>query len=172
MEYERVDVAYSWRCKDVYILDRPEFHNIKQEIETRFNQYMGDIGVDSSVSFHITNSWVVKHTRGDWGAPHMHKNAIFSGLLYLNVDENSGKLTFHEKPSDRIFPDIFIIPINPTMITTKEITIQPENDSLYFFPSTLGHSISPCESDIERYVLVFNFWLKGKLGTEVGELTL
>ena len=172
IDFHRVE-QYSDISVDTYVLNDPRFHHIKFEIEKRFRDYMDFIGVDESISFHITNSWLMRHLRGDLGGKHIHSNSIYSGLVYLNVDENSGEITFHEREhSERIFPNLFTIPMNPTMLSTSSISFQPKNDELYFFPSNLNHSIGESKSDIERYVLAFNFWLQGTLGESVGVLTL
>lgn len=179
-DYKRMQADNGYVTENMHILDLPEFQHIRNGIVKRLHDYMDFIiGIDRFVEdppleFYMTNSWGVKHLPGDWGHKHSHQNALFSGIIYLNVDDNSGDITFYDKESaDRLFPHIFFIPMKEVnMLSAKDMRFKPVNDDIYFFPAHVDHSIGKHESTITRYSLAFNFWMKGKLGQFAGELTL
>ena len=180
LEYTRMHADNGCTTTNDYVLNLEEFKQVKKEIEDRFHDYIDNaIGVDRyreypPLEFFITNSWVVKHVRGDWGHKHSHQNAMFSGIVYLDVDDNTGEISFHDKEnSDRLFPPSFFIPFkNSNLYSASSMAFKPKIGDIFFFPSNLEHSISEHKSDRTRYALAFNFWMRGKLGQFNGELIL
>lgn len=180
LAYERTGEGNGGTTVDKNVLYLPELAHIKTELEKRFHEYADNVlGVDRfreepPLEFFVMNAWVMKHKRGDWGHKHSHQNAIFSGIIYLNVDDNTGDITFHDKDyADKVFPSMFHIPLaRPSLYSAVSMTFKPKNGDLFIFPSHLQHSIGLHESDITRYALAFNFWLRGKLGQYTGELIL
>lgn len=180
MEYKRMQADNGFLTENMHVLDLPEFKHIQDSIVARLHNYMDFIlGVDRyretpPLEFYMTNSWVVKHIPGDWGHKHSHQNALFSGIIYLNVDDKSGDITFYDKEfTDRIFPHMFHVPLKePNMLSAHNMIFKPENDAMYLFPAHVEHAIGKHESTITRYSLAFNFWMRGKLGQFSGELVL
>ena len=42
--------------------------------------------------------------------------------------------------------------------------VRPKSNTLILFPSTMFHSVAPSESNIERYVVAFNYFAFGNFG--------
>ena len=120
------------------------------------------------------SSWVNKHVKGDRGGGHSHTNSMFSGVLYFKVPPNSGDLSFHVSS---MFPTYVRQTVLPDIATSniynmREVTIQPCEGMIIFFPSHLSHSIQESKSDELRYSMAFNYFMKGAFGCGDSELTL
>ena len=62
----------------------------------------------------MTNSWAVRHIKGDEAGQHNHANAMLSGILYIQTDEKSGDVLFtKERNYFNLFNDQVIqVPFN------------------------------------------------------------
>ena len=101
---------------------------------------------------------------------HYHANSIFTGVLYINVDENSGALTFERDiPNFDTRPYGFAIKEH-NIFNSELYTIRPKIRDLVMFPSRLNHFSSVSESDIIRYSLAFDVYISGYMSLgKVGE---
>ena len=173
-DYERVDNG----CfTDTNLLDNPKLLSLKKKISEEISYYLYDyLKVVKDVDFYITTSWAVKHYKNDSAQQHHHSNSIFSGVLYINVDEISGIIKFlRESRTYNLWP----ISISPdtqdgetNRVTCVEYGIRPKNNDILIFPSHLSHEVSPNISNIERCVVAFNIFLKGVFGEGENLLTL
>ena len=130
--------------------------------------------ITPDIEFEMTNSWVVKHDKGDWGQAHIHTNCLLSGVVYLQTDDKSGKIVFRKETNySNLFPtgvDVDFTTWN--VFNARMWSFQPHDNEMFLFPSTLLHSVDKNESDLERYSVAFNFFPRGKLGTKEFELQL
>ena len=89
--------------------------------------------------------WAMVNTKYNYNAHHIHEG-IISGVFYLQVPEDSGRL----------------ILCNPAVrshshpIRNKDYPIQPERLALILFPTWLEHYVEPSKSDQQRVAISFN----------------
>ena len=174
-EYERMHSKNGSYTTDKYILDKPELSSLKNNILKCVNQFVfEELRVSSDVEFYITNSWAVKHRKGDWAHNHSHTNSILSGIYYIDVNEDSGELNFSKEANHfTIFPMHLDLDVkNYNILNSKNWSFLPKNNQLFIFPPWLLHSVSNNESDQERYSLAFNVYIKGKIGTKEFQLEI
>ena len=90
----------------------------------------------------ISDIWFVEYQSGDYHSPHTHESARFSGILYVNLDEQNPTTTF----------------IQPwySYWGTKQITVEVKEGTLIIVPSHLLHYSRPNESDNKKTVLSFD----------------
>ena len=113
-------------------------------------------------------SWVNLHKPGDIGQSHVHSNSMFSGVLYVKVDRDSGPIRF-QYPS--MIPTYMTHQIevdldDNNIYNMREAVINPNNKMILLFPSHLSHDIAPNLSTIDRYSMAFNYFLKGTFGND------
>lgn len=172
--YKQHDAAIKI-SKDYRILDRPELAGLKDNIIEEFNHYRDDVlQIDSSnLEFELTTSWSTKSDPGDSSDIHNHRNSLISGVVYLDVPQNSGNITFNEFNNNRMFYQMIDIPFKEFNIyNSANWFVQPESYMVIFFPSVLLHQVGVNKSNSTRHSLAFNFFPKGKLGTNVSELEI
>lgn len=164
-----VDVNNGYRSKESYILNCSEFTQLKQEIEKHIQFFIYDIlSVRKDIKFYITNSWIIKHKKENWSHTHHHNNSLISGIYYINVNEETGKIYFHKSQHFlNLFPSFFKILFDDhNHFNSSKIEILPCNNDLILFPSHLYHEVEENKSEENRYCLAFNCFIEGTLGQD------
>jgi uncharacterized protein (TIGR02466 family) len=152
---------------DRRILHRPEFAELKKIIDKKIAEYVHDaLGVDKSLQWEITTSWVNKSIPGHSHSSHWHSNSLISGVLYLKTDPKTGAVCFHK--SERyynLFNETFGIEFDKdTDYSSPTIGVLPNTYTILMFPSHLAHSVCKNESVNTRYTLAFNVFPRGTIG--------
>lgn len=113
--------------------------------------------------FEIQNSWVMKHVKGDHSGMHWHSNSLFSGILYLQCDPESGMLMFINK--DNWCGNVLDFEFEEeTPLNQDKVGVTPTDGEILIFPSRTPHMVSPSMSEHSRFCLAFNTWIRGPLG--------
>ena len=168
--------AGGWISKNQKILDLPDLHQIKQEIHKHVTIfYYETLGFSYDTEPYLVCSWATKHNPGDWANSHIHENSFLSGVVYFDVPSNSGDLSFHiaADSNRRVFPSTISPPIaRDTKYNSRDVHVSVSKGLTLLFPSTILHSVSKNLSDQCRYVISFNYFLKGDMGGPTRELSL
>lgn len=150
----------SYASKDCNILNKKYLKNIKKNIENEFYNFKNKYLKYNDIDFKLTTSWLTKSEKGEFSHLHKHKNCIFSGILYLQVDDNTGDICFENQYND----NFYIIPKENNLYNSNECLIKPKNNMIIFFPSEIHHRILENKSNITRYSIAFNLMPLGKIG--------
>lgn len=164
-----------WLTNNHYILDEDVMKTLKDKIMNCMEMYAYDVmKLPMEMGFRMTNSWAVKHTEGDWAQQHIHTNSIFSGVYYLDTNEETGNISFHRDTKHHVLP----MTSRPGRYTerneynTDEHKIDSNTNRLVLFPSEVLHSVGKSVSKWDRYSLAFNFYSTGHWGEKEHELIL
>lgn len=173
LEFADIDSRNGKMTTTKYLLDQPGFEKLAEMIDTEVQEYARNIFQQKdSIEFFRTTSWAMKHEQGDWSNSHSHLNSIISGICYLQVDENSGELTFNKIINNLYDGVIDITTSGWNPFNSHSFTIVPENNQLVIFPSNLPHKVSPSRSSNSRYCIAFNYFVRGLFGQNEGELKI
>jgi uncharacterized protein (TIGR02466 family) len=150
--------------------------DLKRIVEAHLAEYVfGVLGASrESVYLEHQSSWVNLHHEGDRAASHVHVNSMFSGVVYLNVPENSGDIIF-SLPS--MIPTYATNTVNldivdPNLYNMREFPIAPEQGMIIIFPSHIPHYVTASRTHLHRYSVAFNYFVKGDFGSQESRLTL
>lgn len=159
------------------ILNEHKFSSIKKKIDFQMETYVYDIlKINKSLKLHHVCSWMVLHKKGNYSPLHLHSNSMFSGVLYLKCDENSGKIKFSIPQIIPTWTSSTLDPIynltEQNIFNSREWVYQPKKWDILCFPSHTYHEVEPSFSDSDRLVLSFNYILKGKFGRDTGYLNI
>ena len=181
LDYVKNELAYTSMSHgkanisvDKTVLDLDIFRDVKKEIEYHLDDYLfHNIGIrkDLHDGFYITRSWVNKMVKGNSAPNHSHTNSLFSGVLYLDMEENnSGGLLF-TKPRNvpTISPQTFSFECNWNNLNASVFTFTPNINSIVLFPSHSAHMVLEYTGNIPRYSLAFNVFYRGELGNSQEE---
>jgi len=145
--------------EDRFILEKPEFSNLKNIIMNEFVSFNTDCLMYKN-EFKITTSWFTKTKKGQQSNPHSHRNCMFSGILYIKTTDNSGDIVFNDLTDKR-----FLLRTKKYNIyNSEQFTFRPKNGMIIFFPSEITHQILKNNSDTDRISLAFNLIPIGDLG--------
>lgn len=126
----------------------------------KVNEFSASMGI--KVPLKIDNFWININKKRDFNKIHTHMRSIVSGVFYVKVNKNSGRLVF-ENPFSEIascYLDYWHMKSDEHYIH-NEITsniwhISPENGKIVLFPSWTGHYVEPNESEEDRISISFN----------------
>jgi uncharacterized protein (TIGR02466 family) len=142
------------------VLNNKIFYFLKKLIMIEFNKFKNKY-LKYKNDFKITTSWLTKTLPNQTSNYHNHKNCIFSGVLYIQTDENSGGINFlNYNTNSSILLDVE----EYNFYNSIDYTLTPTNGALIFFPSEIHHKILKNNSNITRYSLAFNLFPTGFLG--------
>jgi len=70
--------------KDKTVLSLPKLHSLSQQIDDAVQYFIKDVlAVNDDVEFKLENSWINKHSKGEYNTLHWHSNAMLSGVYYI-----------------------------------------------------------------------------------------
>ena len=141
----------SYISTSIHVLDDNKFKFLKDKLMKEFYLYASDV-MGYTNEFEITTSWFTMSTKGQSSNYHNHLNCMFSAVLYLQTNENSGDIAFQNYNNERY------------SLHTKEWNIfnspiwrlKPVDGLLLIFPAEVHHAIEENKSDTTRYSLSFD----------------
>jgi len=164
IQYHKIDNSnkntYTSASKSNFIFKDEKLFSLKERIMTEFNFFKNNILKYENNDFIFTTSWIAKSEKNETSEYHNHNNCMYSGIFYVNTDENCGQLCF-ENFADKRFN---LIPTEYNIYNCLNFNFKPKNKMIIFFPSELFHKILKNNSDIIRYSIAFNMIPVGNLG--------
>ena len=106
----------------------------------------------------LGNMWANINYPGCFNRPHLHPNALFSGVYWIKAPENSGNLMLYDprpgvqmtmpnrKKEGKLPPELW-----------REVHYKPVAGRCIMFPAWLWHEVKPNESNDIRISVSFNF---------------
>ena len=146
------DVTHmSFISNSIHVLEENRFKFLKDKIMKEIDLFTSDV-MQYPNKFEITTSWFTMSTKGQSSNYHNHLNCMFSAVLYLQTNENSGDIAFQNYNNERY------------SLHTKEWNIfnspiwrlKPVDGLLLIFPAEVHHAIEENKSDTTRYSLSFD----------------
>ena len=155
--------------KNVNLFKLNYFSRIKKECEKHLKCYTKKI-LCIKQDFYITNSWITKKSlKSGYNTHHKHShpNSIFSGVLYLDVEDgNDQKLFLAGKTG---FLNTFNFDYHYSdynMINSNKYWVPVNVGTCIIFPSSVPHWVEDIKTEGERIVMGFNCFVKGKMGSK------
>ena len=137
-------------------MNRKEEYNVltKELFNMQFEIFKKEYLIDKPV---LGNMWANINYKGGFNRPHLHPNALFSGVYWIKAPEKSGNLMIYEPR-----PGVHTIMPNrkkgklPSELW-REIHYTPQAGTIVMFPAWLWHEVRPNESNDIRISVSFNF---------------
>ena len=160
--------------KDNYILNRPEFKDIKNFIDEVCQSYLDNVLCPKEdIKIYVTQSWLNYTEENEFHHKHEHPNSFVSGVFYIDSDKETDSIKFFNPISYRqIAPEINEKKYNPYNSGSWFFSV--ETGKIVIFPSSTTHQVDNKKGSNTRISLAFNTFLKGKIGPneELAELIL
>jgi len=139
-EFERLDAAEFDTDRhsngNRYVGD---FCRIFQDELNRFGLEMGLQRLD------IGSMWAVRYGRNDYHATHNHRSTGYSGILYVDYDEEEHSPSIHVSPWN-----------DPISDATQLAAPRVSEGTMVFVPSCVLHYTRPNSSDKLRQIVAFD----------------
>lgn len=143
-----------WQSKD--ILNEPTFKSFLKILNNSCKEIYRDISPNFDGV--IDAAWVNINGPNGYNKLHYHSRCSLSGCVYINVDENSGEIFFHNPTLQEHYP----INVSENPIFFQTVVYTPLNKRLLIFPAWIMHETSTSPNAKEdRISISFNITQKG-----------
>ena len=137
-------------------MNRKEEYNVltKELFAMQFEIFKKELLAQKPV---LGNMWANINYPGNFNRPHLHPNALFSGVYWIKAPEKSGKLMLYEpRPGvHTTMPNRKKGKLPPQL--WREIHYTPKAGMMVMFPAWLWHEVRPNQSNDIRISVSFNF---------------
>ena len=104
---------------------------------------------------YLTSAWVnFNDNRLAHNHEHVHADT-YSGVFYLQVPENSGKISFTNTGLNKLWQGTYLTE-SKNKFTAEHLKFDPKEGQIYIWPSYLPHSVLPNDHDETRISISFN----------------
>ena len=105
----------------------------------------------------LGNMWANINGPGNFNRPHLHPNALFSGVYWIKTPINSGNLMLYDpRPGvHTTMPNRKEGKLPPQL--WREVHYEPKAGRCIMFPAWLWHEVQPNRSNDTRISVSFNF---------------
>lgn len=138
----------------------PEYLHTKENLRCLFEHicYVAEKASNqlnfSKNTIYITGSWVnFNENRQTINSPHNHED-IFSGVFYLNIPKESGKLCLINPSINSLWMGKKLSE-EKTKFTSEVLKIEPKEGMILLWPSYLNHYVEPNNHDDARISISF-----------------
>ena len=119
----------------------------------------------------LLNAWVNINNKGHSNSAHIHGGSTLSGVFYLKVPENSGKIVF-QSPHDYTYHReriSYTDEVIKALYHYHDFWYTPQEGCILLFPSNLLHKVSVNQSRQDRISVSFNLELDDVRSPEEAE---
>jgi len=147
------------------ILNSPEMSDIRKFVDRCAEQYAREVWfIQPECTLQMTQSWANYTVPGAIHHKHSHFNSLFSGVLYLQAEDDRDRLYFYRHEPSSLRPSYTQFNI----VNAESWWLPATTGSLLLFPSTLTHAVVKFGGELERCSIAFNFFPRGVLGDALG----
>jgi len=134
---------------------KPEY----SQLVTELLKMQKEIYENENIDRHATlgNMWSNINPPGGMNQPHIHPNALFSGVYYVKSSPNCGRLKVMDPRPGIQFTMPVRKPGDPGKDMWRDVNIEPVVGRIIMFPAWLWHSVEENKSNDIRISVSFNF---------------
>tara|TARA_B100000579_G_C22762716_1_gene819799 strand:- start:79 stop:663 length:585 start_codon:yes stop_codon:yes gene_type:complete len=138
---------------------KPEYSQLVTELISMQKDIYDNEHIDRHAR--LGNMWANINPSGGMNMPHIHPNALFSGVYYVKSNPKSGRLKIYDPRPGANFIMPTRKPGNLGRDLWREANIEPIEGRIIMFPAWLWHSVEENMSDDIRISVSFNFIQEG-----------
>jgi len=158
MRDEHSEFKFSKSIQTGNIFDKKEITYLIEEIQRHVNAFSFDImRYQEKYCAEISSLWGNLQPPGSYLYNHMHYNSVFSGVFYVNENDDFPETTFIRGDVASLSPDVK----DYTPFSQGSFSCRMKKDTLVIFPSWLRHEVPINKTDIDRFSMSFNVILRG-----------
>ena len=144
---------------DFDILNKLQFKLLGDMILKSFTNFTKE-QLKISNDFKISSSWLTKTEPNHQSHYHRHNNCYYSGVFYIETDEDGGEIMFDNMTDERFM----LNKVEDHVYNTRNFTFKTKDKMIIFFPSDIHHKIAENKTNKDRYSIAFNFYPIGHIG--------
>ena len=134
---------------------KPEYQQLVTELLRMQKEIYDNEHLDRHAR--LGNMWANINPPGGMNQPHIHPNALFSGVYYVKSPPNCGRLKVMDPRPGIQFTMPIRKPGDPGKDMWRDVNIEPVVGRIIMFPAWLWHSVEENKSNDIRISISFNF---------------
>ena len=143
---------------DNYLLDKPELVRLSDRVQECIDEYVNDVW-KADIEAYVTQSWLNWTKPGQWHHKHAHQNSLYSGVLYIDVENDRDRISFYQDGYQQLKPRYK----EWNRWNSSSWWLPVKTGSIILFPSSLTHMVETVPGEVigkERISLAFNTFAK------------
>ena len=141
-----------------YLLRKPEMERLAAAVEEKVVEYAKEVW-KAEVDPFVTQSWLNWTKPGQYHHKHAHPNSLYSGVLYVDVEDDRDRIYFYQEGYKQIKPTYS----EWNRWNSESWWLPIKRDQIVIFPSSLTHMVQTVPGEVigkERVSLAFNTFAK------------
>jgi uncharacterized protein (TIGR02466 family) len=141
-----------------YLLREPQVERIATAVEACVKEYAQDVW-HAEIDPFVTQSWLNWTKPGQYHHKHAHPNSLYSGVLYLDVEDDRDRIYFYQDGYKQLKPTYK----EWNRWNSESWWLPTKQDQMVIFPSSLTHMVQTVPGEVigkERVSLAFNTFAK------------
>jgi len=134
---------------------KPEYKQLIDELHKMQHEIYDNEHIDRYAK--LGNMWANVNPPGGMNQPHIHPNALFSGVYYVKSNPKAGRLKIYDPRPGAQFNMPTRKPGNPGKDLWRDANLDPIPGRIIMFPAWLWHSVEENKSNDIRISVSFNF---------------
>jgi len=131
-----------------------EINKLLVEIQKYSKVWFEGLGIRKEYNNFINEAWININKKGDYNAPHIHANTIFSGCVYIQYPKDSGKICFVNNHQAHYLASYTNA---NTTLNSVEYSHSLTEKEVIIFPSYLSHYVEANQSNEDRISIAFDY---------------
>lgn len=156
-----------WQSNPLILASAPsELRSFFDILYEAINGVHAALGFRNTYHQIVDGMWININKKNNSNLTHTHPNCYFSGVFYVSVPKDSGRIVF-QNPMNEIkytYATEHIELFNE--FNSSDYSVTPVDGLLVMFPSWLPHYVEPSNSEEDRISFAFNTSIMLKHGGE------
>ena len=146
-----------WQSNEIYEHD-DWFPDLKYDLKLLAIEFAKTIGFDINTNLKLQNMWININNYKDYNTSHTHPNVFLSGVFYVKVPSEDGKIVFRHPALASMDRDWANVPVaSQNRTNCGSYYFLPVENRVFMFPSWLEHEVTPHFLHEDRVSISFNF---------------
>jgi uncharacterized protein (TIGR02466 family) len=149
-----------WQSKSTYASSD---NLLQQTILESVSSYFSNRDIfNTGKNLAIDDLWININNKGDSNIGHIHPDSHFSGVLWISIPENSGKLEFESPHHFSRYNEVdnYSEEFKHYINSYNSYWFPPKEGMIIMFSSALRHEVKSNDSNKDRISAAFNITLK------------
>ena len=141
-----------------YLLREEPLERVSKRIEECVTEYAQDVW-KAEIDPFVTQSWLNWTKPGQYHHKHVHSNSLYSGVFYLDVEDDRDRIYFYQDGYKQLKPTYK----EWNRWNSESWWLPTKQDQIVIFPSSLTHMVETVPGEVigkERVSLAFNTFAK------------
>ncbi len=153
----------NWISESQNVLGQPEFAALAERVYDGICEYFyGVMQAKNNIEIYITESWFNKTEKGQSHHRHWHPNSLYSGIVYIDSEGETGRTRFITSQFDTVEYGV----AESNLYNSRSWNIDAQVGSMLIFPSGVEHLVEEYNGTRPRITLSFNTFVRGDINTD------